>query len=152
MDFNELEQAIPQMAPRIQIGPLSIWVTEFIINNDAYAYSALHTPCLLKTDRIIVFSPKSDIYVYELKKLKEGLVSMYEKTGTEQTFEVNFMESELGLKFTSNTQGHIKIEIKYNSWVEEVDGKLELKDNIDQSYLPEIIRSINSVQLEYKIA
>ena len=151
MNFKDLELEIPQTNPRIQIGPLSIWIFGFTIFDHAYGYSTLGGSCLLKTDRIMVFSPSCDVLAYELKKLKEGLVSMYEKAGTPQSFESDFLESEFGIKFASDQLGHIEIIINYHSWAEGTEGKLEVTDIIDQSYLPEIIKAINSIQLEFKI-
>ncbi len=148
MYFSDIEDEIPEGNPSIQIGPLSIWISGFTVNDQAYAYSVLNAPFLLKIRQVVVFSPESEIFAYELKNLKEGFVDMHKNAGTGRSFEVTFMASEFDIKFTSNQLGHIKTEIKYSS---RDEGYLRSEYNMDQSYLPEIIKAVNSVQHKYEI-
>ena len=151
MNFKELEELIPQTEPDMQIGPVSLWVNEVVVDNETPDWIVVRTPFLLQGSKVVAFSPNSETKMFEFRNLWRELKNMYEKVGSEEiTVDAPFEESEFGLKLTSNLQGQIEMDILYRSWAHAGYGRLEFKEKIDQSYLPPIISKLESILQKYK--
>ena len=99
---------------------------------------------------VTIFSPRSDIKIFELKDFCRGLKKMLNDIGSkEASLDARFEESQFGLTLSSNLQGQIKIEVIYRSWGEQDGGQLKFSDQIDQSYLPQIIKELESILANY---
>lgn len=142
-------EAIPKTDPTIQIGPISIWVTDVTVaesKHTPYNYVLFGAHFLFKTPTISIFSPRKGVFVYELIKLKEGLSDMYKKI-SDKSADIQFCESEFDLKLSENSRGQIGIKITYRPWG-AVSGSLEFDVHelrMDQSYLPKTIKQIEAV-------
>lgn len=144
-----LEQT-PKSEPDIKIGSLSFWISEaeVIPQAEMSDWVVFSTPMLLHTTNISVYSPKSDIELFELNNLLNGFKEMVSKVGLEEVaIDIPLRESEFRFTFTCNLQGQIEIKIKYRAW--DNNSQLEFREVIDQSYLPPIILKLESILKQY---
>jgi len=142
--FKNLQNQIPNIEPALQIGPLLLWVSGYTFINQIgqgdLAY--LQTPILLDTENMAIFSGMSQTPVFCIRKLLNELVIMYETIGNKQLVKFESGDSEFSLELENNF-GQIGLTIKYYSWLHS--GSLEFEDEIDQSYLPKIIRDLGKI-------
>jgi hypothetical protein len=141
--LREFSEKLPGSVPDLEIGPLYFWFGPSQ-NGGKKDYEDWKMPMLLIKDNILLYSPTSYVFAWEINKLHTDLSKMYQNIGRAYTVEFEPMDAQFHLIFKSDLLGSISLKIKYISWG-EADANLEIKDTIDQSYLPSIINFLKTI-------
>ncbi len=138
--IKDISGRIPAGQPDLKIGSLSVWITG-LVDADEKMLPYLSTPTLFDGENVTVISERSVTPLSYIEAFLKGVVGMHERAG--RVAELPGFDSEFGINLTLNDLGHIELTINYYSWAHE--GGLEMREMIDQSYLPEIIMSLRKI-------
>ena len=135
--------------PDIKLAGLSIWIhrRQFPDVDDYWDGNWLVITASCEASGALVWADGPIIHLSEIKRLMDGASQM--QASLSGTAELNCMEPELNLRLKMSERGQIKMEVTISH--DHLAQTHWFKFDVDQSYLPKLIRDCADVLTKYPI-
>ena len=142
-------QSSPPENPRLQIAGLKVWVhgRQFPTSDDYWDGNWLRISAEYRSASSRVKTEGPIIHLGELVGLFESCERLYETLAGEA--ELDCMEPELNVKLKAGLSGQIQLEVSITP--DNLNEEHIFRQDIDQTYLPQIIAECGSLLAEYPI-